>query len=62
MSKYGFVAKNPKDGLFYGIDRVLRCPITDGSATRQDAERALEILQRQAEGDIRNRKACFYGI
>lgn len=35
-----WVAKHPKNGLYYGIDNVLRCPVTDGFKTKQEAREA----------------------
>ena len=35
-----WVVRNPKDKLFYGIDRVLRCPVTVGFKQKVKAEKA----------------------
>ena len=35
-----WVAQNPNDSKFYGIDRVLQVPITEGYKTQKQAEKA----------------------
>jgi len=35
-----FVAQHPKTGLWYGIDRILRIPVTNGFKTKQEAQTA----------------------
>jgi len=32
-----WIAKHPKNGLYYGIDKTLRCPVTDGFKTNKEA-------------------------
>ena len=47
-----FIAKSPKDGKWYGMDRVLRCPITSGCDTPEQAKTAWRMENARWAGDM----------
>jgi len=52
MKKYGIepeVAMSP-EGLYYGIDRVLMCPVTEGYHTEEEAQAAWYDYHARAIG------------
>ncbi len=50
-----YVRQHPKTGLWYGIDRVLRCPITEGHATPDAAKAEWRLINAQWAGDTATR-------
>jgi hypothetical protein len=50
-----FVAKHPRTGKWHGMDRILRCPITEGYETKAEAEAAWRMEKAREIGDIATR-------
>ncbi len=57
-----FVARHPRTGLWHGMDRVLRCPLTDGFKNKSDAKRAWRDVSASQIGDVMTQKVCLRGI
>ena len=54
-----YVRQSPRDGLWYGIDRVLRCPVTEGHKTQSAAKAAWRMFEARAAADIATRRDCL---
>ena len=49
------IAKHPRTGKWHGIDTVLRCPVTDGYTTKDEAREAWRLWNAQMVGDVATR-------
>jgi len=51
-----WIAQHPRNNQWYGIDNVLRCPITEGYATRNGAKEAIRIHMAYVAMETATRK------